>query len=107
MFSLSRAQRGMQGGDLWPLPKHKPLACSRHRDAKQVIKLQTELLKLDCRSGDDTQREADADLPLDSPVAANKRFSSMNKSVFDTYLSKGAERTALFAIHGIALYRSS
>ena len=107
MFSLSRAQWGMQGGDLWPLPKHKPLACSRHRDAKQVIKLQTELLKLDCRSGDDTQREADADLPLDSPVAANKRFSSMNKSVFDTYLSKGAERTALFAIHGIALYRSS
>ena len=72
MFSLSRAQWGMQGGDLWPLPKHKPLACSRHPDAKQGIKLQTELLKVDCRSGDDTQREADADLPLDSLGAAEK-----------------------------------
>lgn len=40
------------GGYLWPLPKHKPLACSRHSDAKQLIKLQIELLKLDCRHRD-------------------------------------------------------
>jgi len=44
---------------------------------------------------------------LEASGAAKKRLSSINQSVFDTYLSKDAERTALLAIHGTALYRSS
>ena len=51
----------------------RPSGCSLHPDAKQQIKLQTEiLLKRSCRRGDGTQREADADLPLDSLGAAEK-----------------------------------
>ena len=36
-----------------------------------------------CRSGDCTQREADADLPLDSLDAANNLNYSTNKSTLD------------------------
>ena len=58
------------GGYLWPLPKHKPLACSRHSDPKQLIKLQIELLKLDCR-----HRNAKKKFKLQATVKAKLKNS--------------------------------
>jgi hypothetical protein len=36
-----------------------------------------------CRGGDDTQREADADLPLDSLGAANQVLTCIHRNIFD------------------------
>ena len=85
---------GHSGGCKGEICVYFPLACSRHRDAKQKYNLQSYQFQniLDCRGADYTQRGLNAEPSLDSPGAA-----ALNASLhLNQYLRhNGKDRTSM------------